>query len=46
MREIDIFFKHKEDHLLSLCEKVKLQSFWWLKSRFITFDLNYLFLEA
>ena len=37
------FFRHKEYHLLSLSEKVKLHSFWWLKLRLVTFKFHYLF---
>ena len=25
----------------TLCENVKVQSFWWLKSKYVTFDFDY-----
>jgi len=34
-------FQRKEDNLLALGERVKLRSFWWLKSKYATFDFDY-----
>jgi hypothetical protein len=34
-------FQRKEDNLLALGERVKLQSFWWLKSKYTNFDFDY-----
>jgi hypothetical protein len=34
-------FKGKEDNLLALGERAKLQSFWWLKSKYTNFDFDY-----
>jgi len=34
-------FKGKEDNLLALGERAKLQSFWWLKSKYVNFDFDY-----
>ena len=34
-------FQRKEDNLLVLGEMVKLQSFWWLKSKYTDFDFDY-----
>jgi len=43
----DLFFlSNKKDHLQSLSEKVKFHSFRWMKSKYVTFDFDYLFLEA
>jgi len=33
--------KGKEDNLLALGERVKLQSFWWLKLKYVNFDFDY-----
>jgi len=29
--------------LQPLTERIKLQTFWWLKSNFVTYDFDYLF---
>jgi len=34
-------FQRKEDKLQAICERVKLQSFWWLKSKYVIFDFDY-----
>jgi len=34
-------FKGKGDNLHAISERVKLQSFWWLKSKYATFDFDY-----
>ena len=39
-----IFHNHI-DHLESLLERVKLQTYWWLKANFILFDFGYPFLR-
>jgi len=36
-------FQSKEERLQVLGERVKLQSFWWLKSTYVTFDFDYQF---
>jgi len=36
-------FQNHFDHLEALLEKVKLQTYWWLKTNFITFAFNYPF---
>jgi len=37
----DHIFQHKEENLQTLCEKIKLLSYWWLKSKYVTFDFDY-----
>jgi len=34
-------FQRKEEQLQAVCERVKLQSFWWLKSNYATFIFDY-----
>lgn len=34
-------FQRKEEMCQVLCENVKLQSCWWLKSKYVTFDIDY-----
>lgn len=34
-------FQGKEDMLQAICERIKLQSFWWLKSKYAIFDFDY-----
>ena len=34
-------FQRKEEQLQAICKRVKLQSFWWLKSNYTTFDFDY-----
>jgi len=34
-------FQRKEEQLQAISERVKLQSFWWLKSKYVTFDFDY-----
>jgi len=34
-------FQKKEGQLQAISERVKFQSFWWLKSKYITFDFDY-----
>jgi len=34
-------FQRKEDNLHALCERVKLQSYCWFKSKYISFDFDY-----
>ena len=36
-------FQIKQENIQTLCERVKLLSFWWLKSKYITFDYDYQF---
>jgi hypothetical protein len=36
-------FHNKMDQLVALVQKVKLQTFWWLKAHYIMFDFGYLF---
>jgi len=36
----NIVFKRKEDNLHALGERLKLQSFWWLKLKYATFDFD------
>jgi len=35
-------FNRKADLLLSLIEKVKFQTYWWLKVYYVLFDYDYL----
>jgi hypothetical protein len=34
-------FHNKSDQLVALAEKVKLQTYWWLKSHYVLFDFDY-----
>jgi hypothetical protein len=34
-------FNNKFDQLAALAEKVKLQTYWWLKSHYVLFDFDY-----
>jgi hypothetical protein len=34
-------FQRKEDNLQALSERVKLQSYWWFKSKYVLFDFDY-----
>jgi len=34
-------FQNKSDQLVALAEKVKLQTYWWLKSHYVLFDFDY-----
>jgi len=38
-------FQNKEEIIQALCERFKLQLFWWLKLKYVTFDFNYQFLR-
>ena len=34
-------FQHKEETIHSIVKRVKLQVFWWFKSKFVSFDFHY-----
>jgi hypothetical protein len=36
-------FQRKSDQLETLTEKIKLQTYWWLKAHFVLFDFDYPF---
>ena len=34
-------FQNKQENIRALCERVRLLSLWWLKSKYITFNYDY-----
>ena len=34
-------FQRKEENLQAFCERVKLQSYWWFKSKYVLFNFDY-----